>query len=90
MASPEGHSISENCPYCNGALAVLDKREGLLDSSMRKYERSLHLHRQIGNNRGHINGWVGPSAIYGRATEIGQPTVLLRGLRGSIIFEINI
>jgi hypothetical protein len=21
---------------------------------------------QIGNNRGHINGWVGPSAIFGR------------------------
>ena len=25
---------------------------------------------QIGNNRGHINGWVGPSAIYGRAVKI--------------------
>lgn len=26
----------------------------------------------IGNNRGGINGWVGPQAIYGRATSI-QP-----------------
>ena len=25
---------------------------------------------QIGNNRGGINGWVGPNAIYGLATEI--------------------
>jgi len=25
---------------------------------------------QIGNNRGRINGWVGPSAIYGRATRV--------------------
>ncbi len=25
---------------------------------------------QIGNNRGGINGWVGPQAIYGRATKI--------------------
>jgi hypothetical protein len=24
----------------------------------------------IGNNRGGVNGWVGPSAIYGVATEI--------------------
>jgi hypothetical protein len=25
---------------------------------------------QIGNNRGGINGWVGPTAIYGIATKI--------------------
>lgn len=25
---------------------------------------------QVGNNRGHVNGWVGPSAIHGRAVEI--------------------
>lgn len=25
---------------------------------------------QIGNNRGHINGWVGHGAIYGKATKI--------------------
>jgi hypothetical protein len=25
---------------------------------------------QIGNNRGGINGWVGPSAIYGKAVKI--------------------
>lgn len=25
---------------------------------------------QIGNNRGRINGWVGPNAIYGRCTSI--------------------
>lgn len=25
---------------------------------------------QIGNNRGGINGWVGPDCIYGRATKI--------------------
>lgn len=25
---------------------------------------------QIGNNRGHVNGWVGPSAVYGRATAV--------------------
>ena len=27
---------------------------------------------QIGNNRGGINGWVGPQAIYGKATKIEQ------------------
>jgi hypothetical protein len=25
---------------------------------------------QIGNNRGHVNGWVGPAAIYGRAIKV--------------------
>ena len=25
---------------------------------------------QIGNNRGRINGWVGPAAIYGRAIKV--------------------
>lgn len=25
---------------------------------------------QIGNNRGGINGWVGPNAVYGRATKV--------------------
>jgi hypothetical protein len=25
---------------------------------------------QIGNNRGHINGWVGPNAIYGRLIRV--------------------
>lgn len=25
---------------------------------------------QIGNNRGGVNGWVGPQAIYGKATKI--------------------
>lgn len=25
---------------------------------------------QIGNNRGGVNGWVGPSAVYGIATEV--------------------
>ena len=28
---------------------------------------------QIGNNRGGINGWVGPKAIYGKAIEIENP-----------------
>ena len=25
---------------------------------------------QIGNNRGHVNGWVGHNCIYGRATKV--------------------
>jgi hypothetical protein len=25
---------------------------------------------QIGNNRGHINGWVGPEGIHGKCTEV--------------------
>ena len=25
---------------------------------------------QIGNNRGHINGWVGPKAIFGRLSAV--------------------
>lgn len=25
---------------------------------------------QIGNNRGHINGWVGLNCVYGRATKV--------------------
>ena len=25
---------------------------------------------QIGNNRGHINGWIGPNAIYGKLTKV--------------------
>jgi hypothetical protein len=27
---------------------------------------------QIGNNKGRINGWVGPNSIYGIATKIGE------------------
>jgi hypothetical protein len=25
---------------------------------------------QIGNNRGHINGWIGPKAIFGKCTKV--------------------
>ena len=25
---------------------------------------------QIGNNRGGINGWIGPNAVYGRLTKV--------------------
>jgi hypothetical protein len=25
---------------------------------------------QIGNNRGRINGWIGPEAIFGRLTKV--------------------
>ncbi|BDI30012.1 hypothetical protein CCAX7_20630 [Capsulimonas corticalis] len=28
---------------------------------------------QIGNNRGGINGWVGPNGIYGKATKVEAP-----------------
>jgi SOS-response transcriptional repressor LexA len=28
---------------------------------------------QIGNNRGGINGWVGPSGIYGKAVKVEAP-----------------
>jgi hypothetical protein len=28
---------------------------------------------QIGNNRGGINGWVGPNAIYGKAIKVESP-----------------
>ena len=28
---------------------------------------------QIGNNRGGINGWVGPHCIYGKATKVESP-----------------
>jgi hypothetical protein len=27
---------------------------------------------QIGNNRGHINGWIGPNAIYGKLVGLGD------------------
>src|SRR5258707_11471729 len=26
---------------------------------------------QIGNNRGHVNGWIGPASIYGRYVRSG-------------------
>lgn len=26
---------------------------------------------QIGNNKGHINGWIGKNSIFGKAVEIG-------------------
>lgn len=25
---------------------------------------------QIGNNRGHVNGWIGPNSIYGKLVEV--------------------
>lgn len=28
---------------------------------------------QIGNNRGRINGWVGPNAVYGKAVRVEKP-----------------
>ena len=27
---------------------------------------------QIGNNRGHVNGWVGKNSIYGRLIRVGK------------------
>jgi hypothetical protein len=27
---------------------------------------------QIGNNRGHINGWIGPNSIFGRLTHVEE------------------
>lgn len=27
---------------------------------------------QIGNNKGHVNGWVGPAAVYGKAIRVSR------------------
>lgn len=78
---PRGHSMRPK--VCDGDLVTLEPcaSEGLLVGAIVLVRVSgndyLHLvtaidgkRLQIGNNRGRINGWVGPAAIYGRATKI--------------------
>lgn len=78
---PRGHSMKGRVN--DGALVTLDPVEAKdlrVDDIVLVRCRGcdyLHLIKAIdgdrfliGNNRGGTNGWVGPNAIYGRATKI--------------------
>lgn len=78
---PRGHSMSGKVE--SGDLVKLKKvlaqdiNPGDIVLVRVKGRTYLHLVKarrgnrfQIGNNRGRINGWVGPHAIYGKAIEI--------------------
>jgi hypothetical protein len=78
---PRGHSMKGKVP--DGALVTLAPCDPAAlqpgDVVLVRVHGSVYLHLVkavnqerflIGNNRGGINGWVGPHAIYGRATRI--------------------
>jgi hypothetical protein len=78
---PRGHSMKGKVP--DGALVTLAPCEPASlqpgDVVLVRVRGSVYLHLVkavnqgrylIGNNRGGINGWVGPHAIYGIATRI--------------------
>jgi hypothetical protein len=78
---PRGHSMKGKVP--DGALVTLAPCEHASlqpgDVVLVRVRGSVYLHLVkavnqgrylIGNNRGGINGWVGPHAIYGIATRI--------------------
>ncbi len=84
QVKPRGHSMRGKVddgdlvtlePISPGSLAVGDIV--LVRVHGRDY---LHLVKaidgerfQIGNNRGGINGWVGPNGIYGKAAKVEAP-----------------
>lgn len=58
---------------------VADKELEVGDVVLAKVKASIYLHKvtaldgervQIGNNRGHINGWTVKHNVYGRATSV--------------------
>ena len=78
---PRGHSMSPKIK--SGQLCTVEPVDTALlhveDIVLCKVRGSEYLHLvkavqdgrfQIGNNRGFINGWVGPNAIYGRCTKV--------------------
>jgi len=81
---PRGHSMKPK--VMDGATVTLApvEPEAVMagDIVLVKVKGRVYLHLvkarcanryQIGNNRGHINGWVGPSSIYGKAVEVQNP-----------------
>lgn len=81
---PHGHSMSgrvESGQLCrvepvrdHGALAagdiVLCTVRGAQYLHLVKARRGEQL--QIGNNRGHVNGWVGPRSVHGLLTRVSD------------------
>jgi SOS-response transcriptional repressor LexA len=78
---PRGHSMKGKVE--DGALVTLEPCDPASlvvgDIVLVRVKGQIYLHLikainqqryLIGNNRGGINGWVGPHAIYGRATHI--------------------
>ena len=81
VVRPRGHSMKPK--VCDGDSVTLepcapeDLEVGAIVLVRVKGNDYLHLVKaidgkrfQIGNNRGGINGWVGPAAIYGRAIKV--------------------
>jgi hypothetical protein len=84
IVSPKGNSMSPKVE--SGATVTLEPvdpdtlKKGDVVLVTVKGRDYLHLVKArrgkqllIGNNKGGTNGWVGPHAIYGKATKIEQP-----------------
>jgi hypothetical protein len=80
---PRGHSMSGKIE--SGQLCTVEPvdpasvRAGDIVLCKVRGREYLHLVKavqgsrfQIGNNRGHINGWVGAGMIFGRCTKVEQ------------------
>jgi hypothetical protein len=78
---PRGHSMSPKIE--SGQLCTVepvdpaDVRVGDIVLCKVRGAEYLHLVKaiqgqrfQIGNNRGHVNGWIGPSSIFGRLVRV--------------------
>jgi hypothetical protein len=73
---------SSECDTCDGDRTIPNLC--VEDIVLVKVRGTVYLHLikaiqgrryQIGNNRGHINGWVGRDAVYGVAVSVdGRPT----------------
>lgn len=79
---PKGHSMTGKVNHNQlVTVAPIDDDEALTKGSivLCKVRGNQYLHLikavrgeqyQIGNNKGHINGWVSRSAIYGKLTKV--------------------
>jgi hypothetical protein len=78
---PRGHSMSPKIK--SGQLCTVEPVDPAVlqvgDIVLCKVRAAEYLHLikaiqdgrfQIGNNRGHINGWIGPKSIFGRLASV--------------------
>ena len=78
---PRGHSMSPKIK--SGQLCTVEPVDpatlAVGEIVLCKVSGSEYLHLvkavqdgrfQIGNNRGHVNGWIGPNSIYGRLVRV--------------------
>jgi hypothetical protein len=82
---PSGHSMQPRVPHRSlVTLEPVSEPADLIKGAvvLVRVRGRVYLHLisavqagrlQISNNRGHVNGWVSPSAVYGIATAVHPP-----------------